>query len=258
MRRIAVPIVWLVFQLPLSSRAQPNYNAYTQTSAHLYQLEQRFDWPIAQQQDSILACVEQFLLKNPESPYAHQLFSRLINLRYSQLTKLLEYAAFQKIVVPAQKQLQQQLLSRVRIAETGSLFPGWKFTTASGDSLSTASFTGKYLLIDCWASWCKSCRQQQADWKVLYEQYPNDRLKIVSVSIDEKKAAWQQAEQEDRLPWTSVAECVPLRQNRFAAYFSIGSVPSNFLISPTGVLIGQDLSPAQVTTILAGTKKGPE
>lgn len=234
----------------MSSHAQDNYNAYTQTSAHLYQLEQRLDWPIAKRQDSLFACVQQYLQENPETHHAHQLFTRLINLRQQQLAQLVAHPAFRSITA-LERISQEYMLERVRVAETGSLFPGWTFATASGDSLSTASLKGRFVLIDCWASWCKPCRQQNAAWKDLYQLFGTDRLTIIAVSLDEKKKPWLQALQEDAVSWPSVAECVPLRQNRFARTFSIVYTPANFLLNPMGVIIGQDLSPAQVKSILS-------
>jgi thiol-disulfide isomerase/thioredoxin len=251
-------ILWLLLTgIGSTVHAQDNYNAYTQTNAHLYQLEQRFDWPIAQRQDSLFACVQQYLQENPETLHAHQLFTRLINLRYGQLTQLLSHQAFRSLT-SLERTTQEYLLERVRVAETGSLFPGWTFATTSGDSLSTGSLPGKFVLIDCWASWCKPCRKQNAAWKALHQRYAADRLAIIGVSLDEKKKPWQQALKEDALPWPATAECVPLRQNRFARYFSIVYTPANFLLNPLGILVGQDLSPAQVEAILSGSKKGPE
>lgn len=244
-------ILWLLFTgFCMTGLAQDNYNAYTQTSAHLYQLEQRLDWPITKRQDSLFACVQQYLQDNPETPHAHQLFTRLINLRQQQLAQLLTHPAFRSITA-LERITQEYMLERVRVAETGSLFPGWTFAIISGDSLSTTTLKGRFVLIDCWASWCKPCRKENAAWKVLYQQFAADRLTIIAVSLDEKKKPWLQALQEDAVPWTSVAECVPLRQNRFVRTFSIVYTPANFLLNPMGILIGQDLSPAQVETILS-------
>lgn len=251
-------ILWLLMTgFGSTLHAQDNYNAYTQINAQLYQLEQRFSWPIAKRQDSLFACMQQYLRENPETIHAHQLFSRLINLRYNQLAQLLSHQAFRSITT-WERTTQEYMLERVRVAETGSQFPGWTFATSSGDSLSTGSLPGKFVLIDCWASWCKPCRQQNAAWKELYQHYAAGQLAIIGVSLDEKKKPWQQALKEDALPWPATAECVPLRQNRFARYFSIVYTPANFLLSPTGILVGQDLSPTQVEAILRLHEKGPE
>jgi thiol-disulfide isomerase/thioredoxin len=53
-----------------------------------------------------------------------------------------------------------------------------------GRRLSSASFTGKVVLINFWATWCPPCRAEIPDLVALQDKY-RDRLQIIGVSQDE-------------------------------------------------------------------------
>jgi thiol-disulfide isomerase/thioredoxin len=53
-----------------------------------------------------------------------------------------------------------------------------------GHNLSSASFRGKVVLINFWATWCPPCRAEIPDLIALQEKY-RDRLQIIGISQDE-------------------------------------------------------------------------
>jgi thiol-disulfide isomerase/thioredoxin len=53
-----------------------------------------------------------------------------------------------------------------------------------GHSLSLASFRGKVVLINFWATWCPPCRAEIPDLIALQDKY-RDRLQIIGISQDE-------------------------------------------------------------------------
>ncbi len=53
-----------------------------------------------------------------------------------------------------------------------------------GHSLSSASFRGKVVLINFWATWCPPCRAEIPDLIALQDKY-RDRLQIIGISQDE-------------------------------------------------------------------------
>jgi cytochrome c biogenesis protein CcmG/thiol:disulfide interchange protein DsbE len=55
-------------------------------------------------------------------------------------------------------------------------------TTSVKESLE--AFRGKVIILDFWATWCPPCRAEIPDFVELQEEYQDDGLEIVGVSLD--------------------------------------------------------------------------
>ncbi|MDR1340570.1 MAG: TlpA family protein disulfide reductase [Prevotellaceae bacterium] len=54
-----------------------------------------------------------------------------------------------------------------------------QFQTSSGDTLSLVDFKGKYLLLDCWYTYCGICYKKMPELQKLYDKYAgNNEIKI--------------------------------------------------------------------------------
>jgi thiol-disulfide isomerase/thioredoxin len=53
-----------------------------------------------------------------------------------------------------------------------------------------ASFRGKYVYIDMWASWCGPCTKEVPHLKKLEEELKNENVVFLSISIDKKVEPW--------------------------------------------------------------------
>lgn len=148
------------------------------------------------------------------------------------------------------------LSSRVKASEAGKKFaekinavkatsvglPAALFTQndVNGNPVSLASYRGKYVLIDFWASWCVPCRAENPVLKKAYEKYHDKNFDIIAISVDNKEEAWKKAIEQDQLPWKQLSDLKGIH-NEVAVKYGVTSVPQNFLVNPHGIIIARNL-----------------
>jgi len=73
--------------------------------------------------------------------------------------------------------------------------PDFVIKDLQGTSFSLASYKGKVLVLNFWATWCPPCRKEIPDFIEAYRELKDKGLEILGVSVDETTA-------EALLEWT--------------------------------------------------------
>lgn len=137
----------------------------------------------------------------------------------------------------------KKMASKLAIARKYAIGqPAADFSQAdvNGAPVSLASFKGKYILLDFWASWCGPCRMEYPYLKKAYAQFKDKGFEIVGISLDDKKTAWTDAIKSNGFSWTELCD-LNGRQNEVAQAYGITAIPQSFLISPQGIIIARNL-----------------
>ena len=136
--------------------------------------------------------------------------------------------------------------------EIGKPYMDLTLKDADGETVAFSSLAGpgRWVLLDFWATWCGPCCREIPYLKEAYAAFSGRGFAIYAVSIDHDAARWQRFLAENDLPWTNVLSSGCGKQSPAAAMYGIRFIPSNFLISPDGVIVARNLPGRQLQSRL--------
>jgi thiol-disulfide isomerase/thioredoxin len=120
----------------------------------------------------------------------------------------------------------------------GSPSPNFNAIDVNGNKFSLADFSGKYLYIDVWATWCGPCRIEIPHMKELEERYHGKDITFVSISCDADLEAWKSRVNEGM---TGVQLHFDEGDNFMDDYIITG-IPRFILLDREGKIISSDMS----------------
>ncbi len=117
--------------------------------------------------------------------------------------------------------------------------PVFSAVNPQGQQVNLSSFKGKYVLVDFWASWCYPCRKEFPHLIKAYNRFKDRNFEILGVSLDKDLAAWKAAIAKDKIAWPQVVDPGGAKVGK--PIYLITSIPQNYLLDPSGTIIGINL-----------------
>ena len=134
-----------------------------------------------------------------------------------------------------------KLVIELRKKSIGKEYVNMEFETPDNKKIFISEFMGKseILIIDFWASWCGPCIAEIPNLKEIFNKY-EDKVTIVSISIDESKPPWLNALRKIEMPWPQLI--VKTGENKLLKEtYYILSIPHIILLDKNGLIIQVNL-----------------
>lgn len=167
--------------------------------------------------------------------------SEVNNFSYSELMSY--YTIMDEVIKNSLigKELKAEIDKLIK-AIPGKKAPFFAALDFNGDSLKLTDFSGKYVLLDFWATWCVPCRAESSDLINFYTKYRGKGIEFVSVASDDRNVAgWKAAIKKDGTGlWKHILNgLLSEKVKGIGDLYSVSVLPTKFLIDPSGKIIGR-------------------
>ncbi len=143
----------------------------------------------------------------------------------------------------AESELKNEILSLYDIYKplmAGSIAPDVAFKDAGGKIYNISDFKGKVLVIDVWATWCKSCLMNMSKFITLKEEYKNNpdvEFITVSTDNDEVRENWLAAIKKFKMEGMLNLTPDYSAELNFTNDYRVSSVPRYMVIDKNGYIV---------------------
>lgn len=149
-------------------------------------------------------------------------------------------------VAEAVKDLARGEVAAMNVSKAPEKLPDFAFNDPEGKPVSLASFKGKTVLFNLWATWCVPCRAELPEFDKLQAELGSDRFQVVAVNIDTSRP-----ERPKKLFEDAGVKALTLYTDPKASIFfelkqsgkALG-LPVTMLVDPEGCMIGLMNGPA--------------
>ena len=136
---------------------------------------------------------------------------------------------------PSPSELQEQLMGLgFRIFKEPVEAPDFELVDLEGTRVSLATYRGKLVFLNFWATWCPPCRAEMPSMQELYDNLGGESFEVVAVDLQESNKTVQGFIDEFGFTFSILLD----ETGRTAAQYGARSIPTTYLIDAEGRAIG--------------------
>lgn len=103
-----------------------------------------------------------------------------------------------------------------------------------------ARYKGKFVLVDCWASWCLPCLREMPYTKQLAEKYSGEEIVFLTLSFDNETVSWHQAIFKEKMQLLNNFLLLDHTKADFTRRNDIQTIPRYLLFDKKGNILNAD------------------
>ncbi|SMD44464.1 protein of unknown function [Aquiflexum balticum DSM 16537] len=118
----------------------------------------------------------------------------------------------------------------------GKDVPDFTFTNLEGEEVKLSDLRGNLVYIDIWATWCGPCIAEHPHWEKMREEYKDQPVEFLTVSIDDTREPWEKmvkAKNMEGLQWFAENAW----KSDLAQHFMVNGIPRFLLLDEEGKVI---------------------
>jgi len=115
-----------------------------------------------------------------------------------------------------------------RRAQAGRPAPDFHLTLRDGRQVSLASYRGKVVVLNFWASWCPPCVEETPALNALAQEFPKGDVVVLGVSIDEDPIAYRTFLANFHIAFPTARDPSQALMHRYGTV----QIPETYIISP--------------------------
>ena len=132
---------------------------------------------------------------------------------------------------------RERKLSLINQPQNGESYIDFTYENTSGEAVSLSSFKGSLVYVDVWATWCGPCKAEIPYLKTLEQDYHEQNIVFLSVSVDTDKDLWLKMVEEEAL---SGVQLWADGWSQITKDYAIFGIPRFMLFSEDGKVISND------------------
>jgi peroxiredoxin len=134
--------------------------------------------------------------------------------------------------------LARRYLHELETLGVGRPAPDFTATTIDGETITLSDQRGKFVILDFWATWCGPCLPEIPILKEIRAGYPEEKLEIISVSLDRDLETLKQFLEENSIDWPQIIQPKG-SQDELAVLYNVRGIPQKFVIDTDGTIVAR-------------------
>lgn len=148
----------------------------------------------------------------------------------------------------SQRIVQDGIIARdkaKRETAMGCMFTDFEGTDADGNPRRLSDYVGhgRYVLMDFWAGWCATCREEAARLAQLHGRYAGRGLTVLGVYVWDKPERMARDIRRDGITWPQIADT----NDTATRLYGVSCIPGMVLFDPDGRIVARDLQGDKLT-----------
>jgi len=137
----------------------------------------------------------------------------------------------------------------IKTGTVGKPAPAFELERLDGSGrLSLATYQGRVLIVNFWASWCIPCKQENPALVRVWERYRTSDVVLLGIVYQDTLEAARDYTARMGNSWPSVVDA----DGRTAIAYGVFGIPETFFIRPDGVIAGRHIGPIDEETLVKG------